>query len=235
VRGFTWNDGWFVDPPPLSFMALLGAQAMGMGQDARRKHTVGHRPLTGQQVGAMTNVSTTVLSEARFVLEKAKEKEIEAIKLGRISLNTVYRGLKEGLAPKRRGERAKLKVSAPAWTPERRERRRVHTKIWGAVRDSLEALAGLPRPLDVAEIVRTTGGKSHAIVDNNLLQALQWLEEFANVWTDKASEAPQDHAAAPVSINNYARAEHGANLPDHSDAGDGRGSSRAQSIKSAAA
>ena len=61
----------------------------------------------------------------------------------------------------------------------------MNANLWARLADALDALTGLPLPVDVAKIVKGHP-KRRAQTDAKLARALNWLEEFNRAWNISA-------------------------------------------------
>lgn len=129
---------------------------------------------------------------ARIVFLRGTPKEIAAVDAGERGVNRLAAQIRKGVPPDRRAAAAQLPMNQRGGTPARIARQRLRAEIWGSLRAGLEGLTGLPRAADVVALLRDQGSPNMtAIIDERLLQAQAWLEEFTDEWT-RPGPSPQN-------------------------------------------
>ena len=67
--------------------------------------------------------------------------------------------------------------------PERIAKQRLDARLWADLKEAITKLSGLPRPVDVAAVIKGFGKAE--IVDEHMPNAVHWLKEFSDVWRDR--------------------------------------------------
>lgn len=163
--------------------AMIAAKlaTLKSGQHPEAAVTAVTAALTQSEAGAMMDVARQTIGCARTILDHGTPEEIASVESGRRGLRKLADKIKERLAPEGEKQKPKQGTRQSGKNPERIQRQQINAEIWGRVRDALVHLTSLPRPLEVMPIARASDRTG--LVDARVLQALQWLEEFADGWT----------------------------------------------------
>lgn len=146
------------------------------------------------QAGVMMDVARHTIGRARVLLDHGTPQEIAAVESGRRGLRKLTDEIKARLPPEAEKPKPKQDKRQSGKNPERIQRQQINAEIWGRVRDALVHLTSLPRPLEVMPIARACDRTG--LVDARVLQALQWLEEFADGWTGNETENRKARASS---------------------------------------
>lgn len=146
-------------------------------------------PKTAEEAGKMLNVHRSTVIYAKTVLNEGTAEEIAAVKAGDAAVSTTARRI---CARRPKAKKKTGKLAQTGRNPERIQRQKLKSEIWGHVRGALAHLTSLPLPADVAKIVRNQS-KSRAVVDRQLDHAAKWLEEFKNEWKSKSTQVQDDN------------------------------------------
>jgi hypothetical protein len=159
--------------------AMIGARLITVEYGARN---LPEDAITRALAAKWMGVSLPTMSDARRVRKAATPKEIERIEAGGSGMQALADQLRAGLSPLQREAAAAVPLNKRGKSPERIHRQRLRAEIWRCLRDGLLGLTGLPSPRDVAQMVRMLPGQT-VLVDQKLLRAQAWLEEFVDEWT----------------------------------------------------
>lgn len=164
--------------------AMIAAQ-LAQRKNGDQRHAVGI--LTAAQAAEMLNVSRDTLFNAKKVIAEGTTEEIEAVRKGDMSVNTVAKGIREGASAEKRAKQRDAPLAESGKNPERIQRLQVRAEIWGHVRDGLVNLTSLPLPSEVVKIARAMD--KTGLVDARLAKSINWLEEFAREWSNRNQSA----------------------------------------------
>ena len=144
--------------------------AAALALNSRRGMT--HLPGTVNSfaVERLLGIPARDLRTARWFLKRASDDEFQRAQEGKISLHLA---------------RTRAANTHPG-TAARIANQRLNAEIWANLRTALTALAGLPLPADVAEIIRSVPGIRN-IVDDLAPRGHAWLASFIDAWN-----APRD-------------------------------------------
>lgn len=145
-------------------------------------------PLSSQQAADILNVSRGTVNAARKVLEDGTAEEVRAVQSGKAAVGTIAKQLRAEVSEINRKKAREQELRQTGKNPERIHKAKLDAKIWEQLSDALNNLSNLPLPSDVAQMVAGQS-KRRLLVDAKVLRSLQWLEEFANVWTGRAEAA----------------------------------------------
>ena len=132
--------------------------------------------VTREEVAATFHTNISLLSEALILLRYGTETEIADVESGKVGIK------KASHVVRARTPGARLMGKSPVKGAEASAMSRDEAAIWASLRPALEALKGMPRPADVARIMRKNGMRTD-VVDRNLMAAFGWLTEFSDEWT----------------------------------------------------
>lgn len=130
------------------------------------------------QAAEMLNVSVATLQNAKTVLNHGTPEEIAAVERGDKTVGPLSKTIRARRPPKKP---RKKKLSEEGKNPERIQRQKMHADIWEALGGALDALTSLPLPSDVVAIIRKNPNRQKN-VDAKLSRALNWIQEFENVY-----------------------------------------------------
>ena len=141
------------------------------------------------QAAKLLNVSRDTVLSAKTVIEEGTDEEIRSLETGAASARALADKIRERNPRDRTKDtigrpQAKSLISAQAHNA-----RRMRAQMWGQLRDGLTAISNLPRPADAASIARAHD--KTGLVDAKLFQTLQWMKEFAHVWSQRGEVADQ--------------------------------------------
>jgi ParB-like chromosome segregation protein Spo0J len=179
--------------------AMIGARLSEYSKSGTRTDLgeISPRSRTSQEAADLVNVNRATVVAAKKVLRDGTAEEIKAVEAGKAAVSTIAKEIRAKKPPEERAARLNAPLSATGKNPERIERQRVHAQMWGALRDALSNLTGLPLPSDVVSIARAHDRTG--LVDAKLLSALEWLEGFSDAWTNKTASEDRNgygHAGA---------------------------------------
>jgi len=144
----------------------------------RAGHNVGEIPQTfiptHDQAASMMNVDPATVSDAKTVLRDGTRDEVDAVARGEAAVSSIAKNIRANLPPEERAQRRRDPNA------DRMSTRHMQAQIWGAFRDSLKNLSGLPSAADTIKIVRSHDKAK--MTNAKLGIALNWLQEFANEW-----------------------------------------------------
>lgn len=190
-----------------SFATLKKGNVKAQRIDAATENDGGrNRPpvFSDKEAAKLMQVGATTVKAAKAVLRDGTEEEIAAVNQGQVGVEVLADQIRAKHPPtKRKQQRGKL-LSNKGKNPERIQRMQINGQIWGQLRDSIVNLSGLPLPADVVAIAAGLGRDKKAIVDERLPQALHWLKEFANAWSNRDqidTEEKQDRDDRPDARN----------------------------------
>lgn len=137
--------------------------------------------LTVGQTAKMLNVSRDTVYEAKKVLREGTIEEIEAVRNGAVSVNTVAKKIRQSQPPQKRKANRQAPLAQSGKNPERIQRAQMQAAIWARVSEALTALTSLPLPADVVAIIAANTKRSQ-VVKERLARSLKWLKEFDDAW-----------------------------------------------------
>ena len=132
---------------------------------------------TLDDAAGLLNVSSSLISKARTVIERGTPEEVRKIEVGAATVDAVVQDVRKRSPRKQIKKEPRAQVGK---NPERIQRRQVNAEIWGRIRDALNHLTSLPLPADVAPIARANDRAG--LVDARLPKAIHWLKEFSDAW-----------------------------------------------------
>lgn len=158
----------------------VAAQRVG-AKDEKSGAGISAPPLSLAQAAELLNVNKSSVSDAKKVLAEGTEEEIQAVRDGRAAVSTIADGIRAKVPPEKRARDRERGLSAAGKNPERIHNMQLKAKLWGELREALNNLTNMPRAADVVAIARTLDRTG--LVDARILDALEWLKDFADVWT----------------------------------------------------
>lgn len=155
-----------------------------------QNHDVGGKfakaQFTAEAAGEMLNVNRHTVFSAKKVLTEGTKEEVAAVEQGQAAVSTIAKQIRAKQPPESRQKKRGEPQSQVGKNPERIQRQQINAEVWGRVRDALTHLTSLPIPTDVVAIARAHD--KTGLVDARLVQALNWLKDFSNVWNGSRSE-----------------------------------------------
>jgi hypothetical protein len=129
--------------------------------------------------------------------DEARAEVIERVQAGETlqvaEIKDAIEATKKMAVPQRKpGACPALPAAAPT---ERGVAMRDASVLWTHLREALEHLGALPRPHDTAQHVRKLA-RVPRIIDQRLLGALQWMEEFLQEWKSRDDQQQQQKSGA---------------------------------------
>ena len=154
-------------------LAMIAARTRTTGRGGRHPNSA----ITSHWLSEVLGVDATASSHACMVLAQGTPKEIEAVDAGEISPTTLAKQIARGMDVRERAEFRATPRSLRGGNARALAQRRFESELWGRLRTALENLTGMPRPVDVARLLKDR--KLHMVintVDQKLLMAQSWLE-----------------------------------------------------------
>lgn len=167
---------------------LYFQQNPGTGQAGRPRPAIKIPPssITVPDAAALGGVHKTTLNEAKRIVREGTAEDIEAVLSGQRTVNAIVSYIKGRVSLEERKRLEALGISKRGRNPEKYQQQQMRGKIWAQLRDALVNLTSLPLPSDVVKIARNYDKTS--TVDERLLSALDYLREFADLWTTKKDD-----------------------------------------------
>ena len=161
----------------ISQRAMAAARVVNRGRGGANPEA-----MSIDEAAAAHKVSPAIVGQARSLLKHASPEQIREIDAGQRSIGYMLLRVKNnnGVVLTAPSQRPLLRVrttkESSTGSSLRHETLRVHNVIWNHLRNGLNEIANLPRPQDVAELIRTRrGGDS---VHEALVKAINHLEEI---------------------------------------------------------
>jgi len=139
---------------------------------------------TRDEAAALLGVSICSVTRGRIVLDHGTPEEIAAVENGSLALKraVILINCRNTSINGKRKHPARTGMSERGKNPERIAKMRKDGVIWKELRTALLALTALPRPSDVAGMVKAHDRSG--LVKSKLANALTWLEEFSKCHQD---------------------------------------------------
>jgi hypothetical protein len=154
-------------------------------------------------------VHRSIITYARLVHLFGSQEEKDGASSGAKSIQAIGLLIRQRLTPEQQNV---LRSRPGKKSPKVLDKTQLEMTLWSKLKPSLTNLSTMPDAASVVEVVKANRGRTVSTQDN-LLQALKWLEEFNDAWNQWGRTEPQS---------------------DHVDSGRGNGASGAQHTKSAA-
>lgn len=130
------------------------------------------------EAAAKFDANVGSVSAATLILQEATPEEYAALMAAEIGMRDLADKIRTRM-PKGELRKARQKIVLSQTETERLE---FEKKVWADLRRALEAISGMPQPVDVVKIVRRNRVRG-AIVDRHLMTAFQWITDFSDAWT----------------------------------------------------
>ena len=149
-------------------------------------------------------VSRSTGTGAKTVVEFGTQEEIKAVEEGLVGVRTMGETIRKRLAPE---VRAEVKRRTGKRNSVILDNWKLDATLWAKLGPSLRNLNSLPSPADMIELISRNQMRETAI-NNNLNQAVKWLEEFTHEWAKYQLAKSANHLANSGGSDTAAGTQH---------------------------
>lgn len=145
---------------------------------AARKQIAANGVLHRDDLAKEFEVTPNAVSRALVAVKHGTEEEIAAIERGEMGAYAVYLNVVSRVPVE-----ARMKTKSPATrSADARSAMRNDAEMWKTLREAVDLICGLPRPVDMVALARRNRRRTVA-VDSRIMDAYTWLSEFSDEWT----------------------------------------------------
>jgi hypothetical protein len=136
--------------------------------------------ITLYEAAERSGAKQPTVQEAITVLRWGTAEEITDAETGKVSMRDICDSIRKRTTPEERRGGLRKAVKQP----KVRGDREVDVEVFSRLKAALEALTSMPVPADVVAIMKKHRMRVET-VNNKILPAHTWLEEFISAWTEQ--------------------------------------------------
>jgi hypothetical protein len=145
--------------------------------EARKRAMAGARMkiagMSQEDAAKASNSTISSVSLGVTIINHGTAEEIASVDSGEVALGVVYDAIIARTTPEER----KAKYPSPKKSEKSKGYQQVEIDLWQALRAALESINSMPKPSEVAAVVRRHGRRIDYI-NRSLLTAVAWIKEF---------------------------------------------------------
>lgn len=132
---------------------------------------------TSVEAAKQCGVNLVTVWNVRIILQFGSPEQIASMRAGQATIRSMVKEVRK-LVPKKSRTH-----NTPAIPKNILARNDLDAQMWTSLGDAIKNLTSLPRPADVVAMVRRNGQRKE-LVQSKLLDALNWITEFSDAWTE---------------------------------------------------